>query len=191
MSLPEDVRDVAVLVSRALEKAGIDYAIGGSVASSFQGEPRFTNDIDFAVRLSDAQIPKLVAALGSEFSVDEEALAEAVRLRRSSNIFYLPLVTKIDLFVRGGEPFDESELARRVRVKVGSQGDEVWLASPEDNLLRKLLWYRAGGQVSDQQWRDITGIARIVGPSLDRSYLLAWARRLGVEDLLKRTKLVD
>ncbi|MFL5436106.1 MAG: hypothetical protein ACJ784_16475, partial [Myxococcales bacterium] len=63
-------------------------------------------------------IPLLSAALGTDFDVDETALAEAVRTRGSWNIFYLPFVTKIDLFVKGDAPYDQSEFARRRQVEV-------------------------------------------------------------------------
>jgi hypothetical protein len=35
-----DVVDVALAVARALERAGVAYFLGGSLASSLQGEPR-------------------------------------------------------------------------------------------------------------------------------------------------------
>lgn len=50
MSAVLEVVEVALAVARALESIGVDYALGGSVATSLQGEPRSTNDIDFAVR---------------------------------------------------------------------------------------------------------------------------------------------
>lgn len=58
--------------------------------------------------------------------------------------------------------------------------------SPEDLVLRKLLWYRAGGEVSEQQWRDVVGVLAVSGPEMDRTYLDSWARRLGLEGLLER-----
>ncbi len=60
MSAMLEVVEVAVLVARAFEKLGVDYALGGSVATSVQGEPRSTNDIDFAVRLTGSQVSLLV-----------------------------------------------------------------------------------------------------------------------------------
>ena len=49
---PPDVLSVAAAVARALEQAGIEYFLGGSLASSHQGEPRATNDVDFVVAMS-------------------------------------------------------------------------------------------------------------------------------------------
>lgn len=185
MSEPLDEYDVALRVALALESAGIDYALGGSLASSLQGEPRSTNDVDFAVRLTEEQIAPLAALLGGDFEVDQQALREAVRTRGAYNIFFLPTVLKIDFFVRGGEPFDESELARRIAVTI-RDGRKLFVATAEDNLLRKLCWFRLGNEVSDRQWRDILGILRISADALDREYLAAWSRTLGVADLLQR-----
>jgi hypothetical protein len=180
-----DEYEVALRVARALEAVGVEYTLGGSLASSLQGDPRSTNDVDFAVRLEERHVELLAATLGDDFDLDEQALREAIRSRGSYNIFFLPSVMKVDLFVRGGEPFDESELARRTEVTI-RDGRKLFVATPEDNLLRKLWWYRMGGEVSDRQWRDILGILRASAKALDREYAALWAPRLGVADLLER-----
>jgi hypothetical protein len=58
--------------------------------------------------------------------------------------------------------------------------------APEDTILRKMLWFREGGEVSDRQWRDILGVLRAQQGSLDLAYLRAWAVRLALTDLLGR-----
>lgn len=60
------------------------------------------------------------------------------------------------------------------------------LVTPEDILLAKLHWFRAGGEVSDVQWRDILGIVRPCGESLDRGYLEQSAAKLGIAALLEK-----
>jgi hypothetical protein len=60
------------------------------------------------------------------------------------------------------------------------------IISAEGIVLAKLVWYRAGGEVSEQQWRDIAGVLTISGPDLDREWLEHWADRLAVRDLLTR-----
>jgi hypothetical protein len=181
-----ETEDVAVRLGRALDAVGIRYLIGGSVASSLVGEPRATNDLDVLVELAESQVPALAEALGPDFDVDTESLADAVRRRGSWNIFYLPLVTKIDLFIKQLDPFDAEALNRRRRV--GLPGGSVWVASPEDILLRKLSWFRRGGEVAGQQWRDILGILAISGQALDREYVTRWASTLGVDDLWVRAE---
>ena len=58
--------------------------------------------------------------------------------------------------------------------------------TPEDILLAKLHWYRAGGEVSEVQWRDIKGIVRTRGQNLDVEYLKMAAEKLSVADLLSK-----
>lgn len=177
--------DVALAVARAFEKAGIPYFLGGSLASSVQGEPRATNDIDFVVEMTVQQVQPLVEALGPEFDVDTESLADAIRKRRSWNIYYLPSATKIDLFIRQSSAFDESEFSRRRPLEV-RPGEWIVLKSPEDTVLRKLLWFRAGGEVSTTQWRDVVEVLRVSGEGMDSSYLNTWAERLSLTQLLAR-----
>jgi hypothetical protein len=182
-----DVVDVTLLVTRALERTEVGYFLGGSLATSFQGEPRATNDVDLVVDLAPEQVRPFVAALGPDFDVDEEALARAAQERTSWNIIYAPAVTKIDLFVLRDAPFDQAEFARRRRIEVRA-GEGLFIKSPEDSVLRKLLWYRAGGEVSDRQWRDVVQVLRQSRAVLDDAYLDEWAGRLDLAGLLARAR---
>jgi hypothetical protein len=179
--------DVTLLVARALATAGVEYLVGGSVASGLLGEPPATADVDFAVRLSANQVDDLVAALGPDFEVDTEMLQEAIARGRSANIYHLPTVTKVDLFVRGGAAFDRSEFARKVELAL-APGQKLFVSAAEDNLLRKLWWFREGGEVSELQWRDVLGMLRVGRGRLDEVYLTEWSRKLGVDDLLDRAR---
>ena len=183
-----DFLDVALTVAGALDRAGVAYFVGGSMASSFQGEPRATNDIDLVIDLQLGQVEPFAEALGADFEIDRQALEEAVRRRGSWNIFFLPLFTKIDLFILGGSPFDRSEFERRAPWRVRGERT-LFIKSPEDSVLRKLLWYRSGGESSERQWRDVLEILRVTGADLDHAYLDGWARPLAVMDLLERARL--
>lgn len=92
-----DIVDVAWKVAVALEHVGAPYYLGGSVASSLQATARSTNDIDFVVELTPAQVEPLTRELGDEFDVDQEGLLDAIRTRRT---FHLPSGLKIDLMMR-------------------------------------------------------------------------------------------
>jgi hypothetical protein len=110
---PPDVIDVALRVAQAIESAGGSYFVGGSLASSLQGEPRTTNDIDIVLELPFGRISELVRSLGPDFEVDRDMLKDALLHGGSCNIFHLPTVMKIDLFAIGPTPYDEVEFARR------------------------------------------------------------------------------
>jgi hypothetical protein len=182
-----DVIDLALAVAAAFDRSGVPYFLGGSLASSLQGEPRATNDIDFVIEIDEARIARLSAELGTDFDVDETALAEAVRKRGSWNIFFLPFVTKIDLFIKGDAPFDQSEFSRRRTVEV-RPGKAMYLKTPEDSVLRKLRWYVDGGRVSAHQLRDVVEILRVNAGRLDEGYLDQWAEPLAVADELRRAR---
>ena len=183
-----DAIAVAMRVAGAIEAAKGSYFVGGSLASSLQGEPRATNDIDMVLELPLGRIGEFVAALGEDFEVDVDMLRDALLHGRSCNIFYLPVVMKVDLFAVGPSPYDEVEFARRRRVQVQSTGETLFIKSPEDTVLRKLLWYREGGGVSERQWRDVVEVLRVSGSGMDRGYLQQWGGRLGISDLLERAR---
>ena len=74
----------------------------------------------------------------------------------------------------------------RNRQRIDTPGGTLHVDTAEHTLLRKLEWYRRGGEASERQWRDVQAIARIQGDRLDRDRLRLWADRLGVTDLLQR-----
>ncbi|MGC4120038.1 MAG: hypothetical protein QM765_36750 [Myxococcales bacterium] len=182
---PQSTFGIALRVARALESVGAAYFLGGSLASSIQGDPRATNDIDFVVQLSPSSVPALARALGPDFEVDEVSLAEAVRRHGSWNVFFLPQFVKVDLFQCGAGEFDQSEFSRRSKFEIRS-GEFLYLKSPEDSVLRKLLWYRQGGEVASHQWRDVVEVLRVNAATLETGYLEEWAAKLGLENLLQR-----
>lgn len=181
-----DPLGIAARVCAVLESHGLSYSIGGSVASSFGGEPRSTIDIDIVASISEASVDGLTAALEGEFYVDARAVARAVRARSSVNIIHRATSLKVDLFVAGGTAMDAELLRRRLTVTVGAESTRLHIHTPEDILLQKLRWYRRGGEVSDRQWRDVLGIIRVQGARLDLDYLTSGAGQLGVADLLTR-----
>lgn len=187
---PDEAPDpiaVALSVAAMLEDRGIAYVIGGSLASALYGELRSTNDVDFVVRMTSAQAAPLAQALQGEFYVSPNAMHEAVRLGSSFNAIHLRTGLKIDVFIAGDDAFDAERLAHRRSTRVRADPPGVlFMDTAEHIVLRKLEWYRRGGEVSERQWRDVLGILRAQGSHLDRERLAEWASRLGVSDLLDR-----
>jgi len=183
--MADDALRATVAVVEALERAGVDYCLGGSLASSLHGIPRSTQDVDVVVDLSPERVPALLAAFGTEFYADPERVRDAVARRASFNVIHLATMFKADLFVLGGDPLGRSEMERRARHRIGGpEGRELFVASAEDTVLQKLLWYRLGDEVSDRQWRDLVEVLEVQRGRLDRGYLERWAAEVGVDDLL-------
>jgi hypothetical protein len=181
---PADAFD---LVRLALERAEIRYAVGGSWASTAFGEPRFTNDIDILAEFTQENLHGFLCNLPETFYVDADEALSAIRRGRPFNVIHMPTVLKFDFFPAGAFPLGAEELDRAVSLEdTGLSEGRARFVTPEDILLAKLYWYRAGGEVSEVQWRDVRGVVRGCAMTLDRKYLQQSAAKLGVRDLLDR-----
>jgi hypothetical protein len=175
---------VALHVGVALDYLGVRWLIGGSLASSVHGEPRATQDVDMVVDLEVRHVEPLYNALRRDHYVDADEMRSAVETASSFNAVHFASAIKVDFFVAGDDPFEAERLARRQRVETPS--GVLHVDTAEYTLLRKLEWFRRGGEQSERQWRDVQAIARIQADRLDRDRLRLWAERLGVIDLLER-----
>lgn len=174
-------------VITAFDALGVDYLVGGSLASSVFGEPRQTLDADLIARLLARHAEPLGTHLAGEFYADQASILAAIQNQGCFNLIHLETMTRVDVFVRWRSAFSQSQFARRQRKPVGQTAPlELYFASPEDTVLAKLEWYRDGGGVSDRQWRDLLGVLKVQAGRLDRTYLTRWAGELGVTDLLQR-----
>jgi hypothetical protein len=164
------------------DELGVSYALGGSLASSLIGEPRSTVDVDMAVSLDVASGDKLLERVGAEFYVPTEVARQAIRNHSSFNLIDTANALKVDIFVVGDGLLDRMQLERRFLVEVPGVDGGIWVTSAEDQVLRKLDWYRQGGSVSDRQWRDVVGILRVQGAAVDLDYLTTTAQACGMSD---------
>jgi len=183
------LREAAVTLFQTLDRLGIIYAVGGSLASSLHGVARSTQDIDIVIDLHAHRIKGLYEALVSQFYIDEGAILDAVERGNSFNAIHLESGLKIDFFVASRHPLGSHQLAhRRLAATPLFGGDPIAVSviSAEDILLAKLLWYQEGGNVSERQWNDLLNLVLVQGHRLDRQYLGVQAKRLGVSQLLVR-----
>ncbi len=181
--------DLALSMAETLDGLKIPYALGGSLASSIVGEPRSTVDIDIAIQLVDGDIDRLVESVRPTFYVPLQAAQLAAKDHHSFNIIHQDASFKVDLFVLGAGTLDIAQIERRVRFEVRTDPPEfLWVTSPEDQVLRKLEWFRQGGEVSDKQWRDVVAILRTNQGYLDLAYLEDLSRALDLRELLARAQ---
>ncbi len=174
-----------------LERMGLRYFVTGSMATIFFGEPRFTNDIDIVVDLPASRIRELCAAFPSpEFYLSEETVYRAVSRRRQFNIIHPSSGLKVDVMVPADSPFNRSRFTRTRTVRPSPDFEAVF-SSPEDVILKKMEVYLEGG--SEKHLRDISGVLKISGDRLDRSYIAEWADRMGTaeiwEEILRRFRI--
>jgi hypothetical protein len=187
MTMQGDSTHVTLLVTQTLERLGILYAVGGSLASSVHGVMRSTLDVDIVADMRLEHIQPLVAALSKDFYADDEMMKDAIEHKSSFNLIHYETAFKVDIFIRKSRAFDQMQLERRRMSVIATDPEQsVYVTSPEDVVLSKLEWYRMGGEVSDRQWRDILGVLKTRAGELELDYLRKWAQELKVTDLLER-----
>lgn len=178
--------DLLIKAVRALDAAGIGYLLSGSLASSLQGEPRATHDVDLVIEVESHLVNTLMCAFGAErYFLDETAARDAVDRRGMFNLIDTRSGDKIDFWMLTGEPFDKSRFSRRMRVEMF--GIEIAVSAPEDTILQKLVWAAKSGR-SGRQLQDAVGVYEVQAGTLDEEYLGRWAVKLGVSDLLDEVR---
>lgn len=173
--------DLFLLFIRPLNRAGVRYVIGGSVAAMFYGEPRLTRDVDVVVFLNEPGIRKLPEIFpAAEFYLPpfEVIVAEAARESRGQfNIVHMDTTFKADIYPTGRDEFNA--WAFRNKRSVNYEGETLVLAPPEYVIVRKLEYFREGG--SDKHLRDIRGMLNISGQQINQTDLQEWIQSRGVK----------
>lgn len=182
----KEILEVTLRVTSIIEDLGIDYVVGGSIASSAHSRVRATQDVDIVADLRAEHVGPLVAALKDEFYLDESVIRDAVERRATFNVIHLRTLLKVDVFVAGPQPSTRRELQRRQRFRINDPAGEISIASPEDIVVQKLHWYRLGDHISERQWSDAMGVLAVRGKQLDLGYMHELANEMGVGDLLDR-----
>lgn len=143
-------------VIQALENSGIEYMITGSLASSLQGEPRSTHDIDMVVAIQKSAVKKLIESFPSpDFYLSEDRIIDAINSQGMFNLIDVKEGDKVDFWILTDEPFDQSRFSRRYTEEI--MGIRIHVSGAEDTILMKLKWVKlAGGSekqfVSAIQW---------------------------------------
>lgn len=172
--------DLLRKVVDVMEQLGIRYFVTGSVATIFYGEPRFTNDIDVVADIPSTAITRFCRAFSaSDYYLSEDAVQQAITTRGQFNIIHPASGLKVDVILPTQSAFDRSRFSRIVRVHPEPNYDAAF-ASIEDVILKKMEYYQLGG--AEKHLRDIAGVLKISGETVDREYILEWAQRLGLED---------
>jgi hypothetical protein len=161
-----------------MDRLQLTYLVTGSTATIAYGEPRFTNDIDILVDLPPDRVAAFCAGFPeNQFYINPTAVADAVRSRHQFNVLHPASGLKIDFIVLSDSEFDRSRQGRARSLPVLTDR-LVSFASPEDVIIKKMVYYQEGG--SEKHLRDIAGVLRVQGDALDRGYIETWVGKLGL-----------
>jgi hypothetical protein len=177
-------------VAGVFTSLGIPYALGGALACSLFGKPRFPHDAEAHVEPFPGFEPLLCSAFPPEFVLRREEVLAAVSGRTAFMLGHAPTAFKVDVVIRRARPFSQSFMRRRQFSFVPGIPDRpLAFLSCEDLILSELEDHHVWGEGSNQVWLDVLGVLAIQGPLLDPGYLGHWAATLGLSDLLARAVL--
>ncbi len=184
--MQNEFSEVLSIITSLLNSLNLRYCIGGSVASGLRSQFRATLDIDVLVEfLSSDFVIEFCNKAKDNFYVYEDAALEANSLQKSFNIIHKKSFIKIDLFTSFND-FSKSELSRATLVTIPNTELKVKIATAEDMIINKLVWYKLGNCQSERQWNDLSSLIFYNKNSLDYDYLKKWAKYKEVEELLNK-----
>ena len=170
--------DLIRKITNSFETLGVPYFITGGIASIAYGEPRFTNDIDVVADISEPLVPNFLAQYPSpEYYLSSAAVYEAINRRSQFNILHPSSGLKVDVMLPARTDYDRLRMSRVSRMQLDS-GTAGWFASPEDVILKKLMYFQLGG--SEKHLRDIAGMLLIMDERIDHVFISTWANKLAV-----------
>jgi len=174
-----DLLSLLKKVTNRLKKAEISYMVSGGVAVSYWGFPRTTHDIDIVIEAKKEDKEKIVALFEKDFYISPEAAEDAIETRFTFNIIHHQSGLKVDFWLVKKEPFGILEFKRRLRKKIFDK--EIFIISPEDLVLTKLLAYKETR--SHRRLEDAESILK--SSKVDLKYIKNWAEKQSTIKILE------
>ncbi len=158
--------------------------LSGSLASSLQGEPRATHDIDIVVAIKEALVENLYQAFPPpDYYLDKQSIKSAIENLSMFNLLEVNSGDKVDFWILTKDLFDQSRFSRRYYEDI--MGERIAVSAPEDTILMKLKWAKLSGG-SEKQYIDVLRVYEMQFDRLDLTYINSWAKRLDVERLWQK-----
>ncbi len=174
-------------VADFLQARNRSYAVVGSVAGMSHGYGRTTIDVDVLAEITGELAKDFEEEFSGSYYVDAQSIRDAVRWKRSFNLYHFQTGVKIDIFVSKNRPFDVLVLERRELENMDDDATpSFYVQTAEDLVLSKMQWYREANEVSDRQWNDILSVMKLQSFTLDLEYLEYWSKELNINDLLNK-----
>ncbi len=183
---PLEITAFLKLILDALKASKVEYLIGGAIAEWAWGEPRATQDLDIVINLPIKSVGRFSKELENrDMLVPADIILNTMMEDRADiplNAIHMYSGLKADLYLmRDGDELRQSAFQRRLLVDYGPPIGKVYVHSPEDLILYKLMYLGLSGQ--PKHARDIGAILRTKRDQLDYGYTEGWVDRLGLNSV--------
>ena len=170
--------EIIELTADFLNSEKIPYMFVGAIAIGYYGIPRTTQDLDVVVIIPQDKIQKFAEYFQSrDFYCTAEDVKAAFNERSHFGVFDNESPFRID--VKGiYNEFDQQSFLRRVPVE--SFNRQIWLCTPEDAIISKLMYG------SPKDILDAKGILMRQKDNLDYNYLTKYSKVYKVNEDYKK-----
>ena len=169
-----DLRKGLKKIVEVFETEDIPYMIVGGFATGYYNQYRFTADIDIVLQIYPFHIDKLVAHF-PEWLPFVEGFKQNAQNGIVFNLTDFETGVKYNFMLYQDSDYNWTAFERRK--KVVYSGIECFIASPEDLVIAKLIWYNISK--SGKQKEDIEFLLELEG--LNKQYLDLWATKLFIK----------
>lgn len=181
MSFVEVLRQIAP----KLDQSNVPYMITGSIAASYYGWARATQDLDIVISASPNEVRTFVQLFPKEdYYVELQTALDAHHHQSMFNVLDMSTGWKIDFIFKKSAPFHEEAFRRRKAVTF--EGVPTSMISGEDLILSKLEWSKMGE--SERQVKDAAIVLQKRLGELDQTYIEKWVNKVGLSPEWERAR---
>jgi len=166
-------------ICNKLESSNIPYMITGGSAVGFWGHIRTTMDIDILIRIHTEQIDPFLRSIENDAYVDIQEARKAILEKRAFNAILQKTCFKVDLIPLKEDIYEIEKF--RNRIEINFRHRDIFVITPEDLIISKLLWSKSTGG-SERQIRDCESIYQLNYEDLDFNYINKWVKILEIEN---------
>ncbi len=187
MSADQDDKNIFIKtlewVCKKLDYANIPYMITGGSAVGFWGHIRSTMDIDIVIQIEADTIDRFLQSLEEDAYINIETTRKLISNKKMFNVIHNSTCFKVDFIPLQEDIYEVKKFNNRTKIAI--QDIEIYVISPEDLIISKLLWSKKTGE-SERQIKDCESIYRLNSESLNIDYMKKWVKELHIEDKFEK-----
>lgn len=174
--------ELVAFVLDALDQAGIEHMVGGSVASMNYMVPRATKDLDLVIQFHEPEFTRFLERVGTQFDLNPQVYVESLTGTKRFILEHRTTAFDVELFLLSDDPHHRSMWGRRVLRKQVFCDRAASTPTAEDMIIQKLRWGRPQDRI------DADNIIAVQWDKLAWPYVEHWCDLHGTRALLEEIR---